>query len=233
VNFWSLVSFSPEGWGWPFLHGTWMTLKISAASYLFGAVLGLWGAWAKLSGRSISYWIAEIYTTLIRAIPALLLIIVLYYTGSRFFDAVLDVLGAGGMMNLNGFATVVFCLGFIKGAYMTEVFRAAIQAIPKGLNEAARALALAGHWRFFHITLPLMLRYALPGLNNLWQSALKDSSLVSVVGFTELLATGRLVASETRMYLVFYLFVALIFLLLTVLSNAVFSFVSQRLERVF
>jgi polar amino acid transport system permease protein len=233
TSFWSLASFSETGWGWAFVQGAWLTVRISLASYLLGIILGLLGARAKLGGNRTLYWLAEGYTTLIRAIPTLLLIIVLYYTGTRFFDATLNVLGLAGAMTLNGFAAVVFCLGFILGAYMTEVFRGAIQALPPGMDEAARSLALSPVQRFRLVTFPLMMRLALPGLNNLWQSTLKDSSLVSVVGFAELLATGKMVAGETRMYLTFYLFVAVIFLALTLSSNLVFALVARRLDRGF
>jgi polar amino acid transport system permease protein len=78
-----------------------------------------------------------------------------------------------------------------------------------------------------------MMRLALPGLDNQWQSALKDSSLVSVVGFSELLTTGKMVAGETRMYLAFYLFVAAIFLFLTLSSNVIFRFAGRKLNRGF
>jgi polar amino acid transport system permease protein len=233
TGFLALVMFSDQGWGGPLLRGAVVTLEISLCSYLFGAVLGLLGAWAKLSGSRLTWWIAEIYTTIVRAIPALLLVILLFYTGTTLLNEAIAWFGWRGVVNLSGFAAVVFSLGFIKGAYMTEVFRGAIVAVPEGVGEAAQALALPPILRFRLITFPLMLRVALPGMGNLWQSALKDSSLVSVVGFTELLAVGKIAASQTKYYLGFFCTTALIFLALAIISNWAFSLVGRRLNRGF
>src|SRR4051794_759610 len=142
LAFTRLVGFGPDGWGGQILSGTVVTIEISVASYVVGLLLGLVGVAAKLSGSAAFRMAAELYTTLIRAVPALLLIVLLFYSGSSFFDQLMDALGLKGRVALSGFAAVVFALGFIKGAYMTEVFRGAIVALPKGVTEAARSLAI-------------------------------------------------------------------------------------------
>jgi polar amino acid transport system permease protein len=228
-----LIGFGPMGWGGQLLRGAVTTIEISIASYLFGVALGLVGCWAKLSGGLLATKVAELYTTLVRAIPALLLIILLYYTGTAMFDAAMGLIGLRGRITLSGFATVVFALGFIKGAYMTEVFRGAMVSIPKGIHEASKALALPPLTRFRLVTFPLMLRIALPGLGNLWQSALKDSALVSVVGFEELLNVGKIAASQTKFYLSFFLLVAAMFLAISLISNLFIDRLERRLNRGF
>jgi polar amino acid transport system permease protein len=232
-TFLTLIGFGPTGWGGQLLQGALRTVEISITSYLLGMSLGLIGCWAKLSGHWAAERIAEVYTTLVRAIPALLLIILLYYSGTALFDAAMGLVGLGGRITLSGFATVVFALGFIKGAYMTEVFRGAMTSIPKGIHEAGKALALPPLTRFRLVTFPLMLRIALPGLGNLWQSALKDSALVSVVGFEELLNVGKIAASQTKFYLSFFLLVAAIFLAISLISNLFIERLERRLNRGF
>ncbi len=232
-TFVTLIGFGPTGWGWQLLQGALTTVEISVVSYVLGMGLGLVGCWAKLSGNWIAEQAAELYTTLVRAIPALLLIVLLYYSGTALFDAAMGLIGLGGHLTLSGFATVVFALGFIKGAYMTEVFRGAMAAVPKGIHEAAKALALPPLTRFRLVTFPLMLRMALPGLGNLWQSALKDSALVSVVGFEELLNVGKIAASQTKFYLGFFLLVAAMFLAISLISNIFIERLERRLNRGF
>jgi len=112
-------------------------------------------------------------------------------------------------------------LGFVQGAYLTEVFRGAIQSVPRGVSEAGRALALRPAQRFRLLILPLALRHALPGMGNLWLAILKDSSLISVVGFSELLFTGKQAAAATKEYFFFFFATAALFLVLTALSNMV------------
>jgi polar amino acid transport system permease protein len=232
-QFATLVGFGPQGWGGQILAGAFVTLQVSLASYAVGIALGLLGAAAKLSGSAPLKAVADLYTTFIRAVPALLLIVVMFYAGSSSFDALMDLVGMKGRIVLSGFSAVVFALGFILGAYMTEVFRGAIVALPNGVTEAARALSLSPWLRFRLVTFPLMMRIALPGLSNLWQSALKDSALASVVGFEELLGMGKIAAGQTKFYLSFYLAVAAVFLAIALVSNAGLGVFERRLNRGF
>src|SRR5215467_14610359 len=182
-----LLSYGDTGWGDEFLTGAWLTIQISVCAYLIGLGLGLLGAWAKLSGDRTAFWISESYTTIVRAVPELLLIILLYYTGTTALRNLLVAVGFGEDVQINAFAAAVGTLGFVQGAYTTEVFRGAMLAVPKGQLEAAKAYGMSASLRFRRIMFPLMFRYALPGLANLWVTILKDSSLISVVGFSELL----------------------------------------------
>ena len=132
---------------------------------------------------------------------------------------------------LNGFAVAVAVLGFVQGAYMTEVLRGAILAIPVGQIEAAKAFGMGPRLRFRRIILPALLPNALPGLANLWMSVTKDSALVAVVGYQELALATRLAGASTKHYFIFFLASALIYLTLTLVSNALFNLVERRVRR--
>ena len=226
-----LISFGEGGWARQFLDGAVLTLEISFCGYLVGLVLGLLGAWGKLSGVKWLYWIAETYTTIVRAVPELLLIILLYYTGTTALKNLLVDIGFSPDITVNAFGAAVVTLGFVQGAYTTEVFRGAILAVPKGQIEAAKAYGMSSTLRFRRVLFPLMFRFALPGLSNLFVSILKDSSLISVVGFSELLFTGKTAAASTKHYFYFYFVTAMAFLALTLLSNVGIRRIQTRVNR--
>ena len=208
-----------------------MTLEISLAGYAVGSVLGLAGVGAKLSRHRPLRWLGGLYTTLVRAVPELLLIILLYYTGTAALEGLLQRSGLASSFSVDPFFAAVATLGFVQGAYLTEVFRGAILAVPRGVSEAGRALALRPTQRFHLLIFPIALRYALPGMSNLWMAILKDSSLISVVGFSELLFTGKTAASATKLYFFFFCFTGVLFLVLTALSTLVLNLVQRSTER--
>ncbi|MGI4941833.1 MAG: ABC transporter permease subunit, partial [Janthinobacterium lividum] len=202
-------------------------------AYACGSVFGLLGCAARLSGSGLLRRAAAGYITVVRAVPELLLIILLFYSGSGAIDWLLARLGLAGRDAISGFATAMLTLGFVQGAYMTEVFRGAVGAIPSGCLEAGRALGLRRLALLRLVVVPLMLRVALPGMGNLWQSVLKESALVSVVGLGELLTVGKNAASETKQYLGILCFTALIYLCLATLSNLGFVVAERRLDRAY
>jgi polar amino acid transport system permease protein len=231
LTYWQLVGFGKGGWGEQFALGTLLTIEISVSGYAVGIVLGLLGVWARLSRRMAGRGVGLVYVTLIRAVPELLLIILLYYTGTSAISTFLADNGIADDFSVNPFVAAVVTLGFVQGAYLTEVFRGAILSVPRGVAEAGQALALRPTQRLRLLILPLALRHALPGMSNLWMSILKDSSLISVVGFSELLFTGKTAAGATKDYFFFFLFTAMLFLVLTALSNVGLSFVSRAVGR--
>jgi polar amino acid transport system permease protein len=228
-----LLSYGDRGWGDELLTGAWLTLQISSSAYLVGICIGLVGAGAKLSGFRPALWIADVYTTIVRAVPELLLIILLYYAGSSALKSLLVQLGFGGGVDVDPFFAAVSALGFVQGAYTTEIFRGAILSVPRGQMEAARAIGMGTMLRFRRILLPLMMRYALPGLSNLWLNILKDSTLVSVVGFSDLLFTGKTAAGSTKLYFFFLSVTAVAFLVLNLWSNIVIYLIERRATRGF
>jgi polar amino acid transport system permease protein len=226
----ALLSFSPPGWGGALLRGAVVTVEIAALAYLVGLCLGALGASAKLAGGAILFWAAEAYTTLVRAVPELLLIILLFYAGSGAIAALLSSLGLGDV-EVSGFAAAVGVLGVVQGAYQTEVIRGAVVAIPKGQIEAARAFGMSPLLRIRRIVIPAALPLALPGLANLWMVLLKDTALISVVGFSELLYAGKQAAGSTKHYFVFYVAVGAIYLAMTLGSNVLIRPLERRLRR--
>jgi amine acid ABC transporter, permease protein, 3-TM region, His/Glu/Gln/Arg/opine family len=225
-----LLSFGDKGWGDEFLTGAWMTIQISVCGYAIGLALGLCGAWGKLSGNKVSFWISESYTTIVRAVPELLLIILLYYTGTTALRNLL-VMSASARTSRSTPSPPPRARSASSRAPIRRKFsrRHALRA--QGAIGGGQGLWHVRSLRFRRIMFPLMFRYALPGLSNLWVSILKDSSLISVVGFSELLFSGKTAAASTKDYFFFYLATAAMFLLLTVMSNVGIHFVERRLMR--
>ncbi|CDF86040.1 ABC transporter permease [Pseudomonas sp. QL9] len=225
-----LVGFGAQGWGPALLRGLLVTLQISFGAFLLGLLIGLGVASAKLNGPRPLAALARGYITLGRAVPELLLILLLYYAGSSGLNQLFAWLGYGEV-RLNGMMVAIAVLGLVQGAYASEIFRGAIQAIPYGQIEAARAYGMHG-WRLFsRVTLPIMAPNALAGMANLWVNLIKDSALISVVGTSELLYTARQAAGSTRHYLTFYLTAAALYYVLTVLSNLFSGWLERRFRR--
>ncbi|THV16545.1 ABC transporter permease [Rhizobium rhizophilum] len=227
---WQLLALQPPGWGGALLTGAATTVAISACAYSIGLVIGLFGALGKLSNNRTVGLILKGYTSVIRAVPELILIVGLYYAGTDGLNRLLMAFGLPPV-EVNGFVAAVAVLGFVQGAYMTEVLRGAILAIPAGQIEAARAFGMSPLLRFRRVTLPAFLPNALPGMANLWMSVTKDSALVAVVGYQELALTTRLAGANTKEYFLFFLAAAVLYLVITLLSNLVFHGIERRVRR--
>jgi len=179
------------------------------------------GAGAKLSGDPVAMAYGNVYTSIVRGIPEFLVILV-FATGSQFaVNAVAEGLGYEGHIDVSPFVAGVVALGFMFGAYATEVFRGAILAVPKGQIEAARAFGMGGWLTFRRITLPQVWRLALPGLGNLYLVLMKDSALVSLIGLNDIMRVSGIAAQATKNTVLFYFVAALIYLALTVVSMRV------------
>jgi polar amino acid transport system permease protein len=230
AGFPEILFFGDQGYGDELLRGAYMTLQISLCAYVIGLLIGLAGAMGKLGGNRIIRAILDFYTTFVRASPELIIILLLYYAGTGLLNSVLATYGYTSV-RISGFAAAVAVLGFMQGAYATEVLRAAIQAIPIGQIEAAIAVGMTPWLRFRRIVLPAMLPLALPGMANLWLIVTKDSSLIAVVGYTELLLATRQAAGNTKLYLLFFSVAAVIYLMITLVSNQAFKRVEAYYRR--
>jgi polar amino acid transport system permease protein len=217
-------------WKGNLLTGALSTLEISFLAYVFGLLLGLVGAMGKIAGGKYLKWILEVYTTLVRSLPELLLIVMLYYLGTDTLNRVMASLGFEAM-RINGFAAAVVVLGFVMGAYATEVLRGAIQSIPVGQIEAAKAYGMSPFLRFRRIILPAMLPYAIPGMSNLWLNITKDSALVAVVGYSELTLQTKQAAGSTKAYFTFFVAAALIYLIISLASLRLFGTLETYVRR--
>jgi polar amino acid transport system permease protein len=226
-----ILSWGRTGFADELFFGALNTLVIALASYALGLVLGQLGAIAKLYGGTVARAVAEFYTTVVRSIPELVLIVLLFFAGTRGISAVSQAMGFGPV-NVNGMVAAIVVLSVVQGAYATEVIRGAIQALPVGQIEAARAFGMSGMQMLRRIIIPAMLPNALPGLANLWLALLKDTVLVSVTGASpELAQAAKNAAGYSKRYFLFYLAAGAIFLCMTLASNRVFSFAERRLRR--
>lgn len=222
LAYFTMVGFGPTGWGAPLLRAAAMTLAVSLSAFGVGIVFGIFGCWAKLSNSVVARGAATAYTTVLRGIPDLLVIYLLYFGGSQALGAIARAFGHQGFFGLNGFVVGMFAVGIISGAYETEVLRGAYQAIPKGELEAARVAGMSRLLMLRRIVAPQILRYALPGMGNVWQLVLKESALISVVGLIEIMNQTRLAVGATGAAFSFYATGAVLFLVVTTFSGAAF-----------
>ena len=211
---------------WPaILGGLVLTLQVSALSLLIACVFGMAGAAAKLSSSRAARWSADIYTTLIRGMPELVLMLLIFYGGQIAINRLAESQG-WGYVDIPPFTAGVLTIGFIFGAYLTETFRGAILAVPRGQAEAGAAFAMTPAQVMRRIVLPQMVRHAIPGFANNWLIMIKASALVSIIGLDDMIHRAGLAAATTRAPFTFYMAVALIYLLLTSVS----IFALSRLE---
>ncbi|MDW3710752.1 MULTISPECIES: ABC transporter permease [Pseudomonas] len=219
-----------DGWLQALAQGAVKTLGISIGAFVLGLSLGLVVALVKLWGpRWLVIW-ANCYTTLYRAVPELLLILLLYYAGSDLLNLLMAAAGQPPV-EVNGFLAGIVVLGIVQGAYSAEIIRGAIEAIPVGQIEAGRAYGMKPFMVLRRVLVPSMLPHVVAGLSNLWLVLVKDSALISVVGYSELLGAGRQAAASTKHYLMFYLAVAAFYYLITLVSSLVFRRFEARFER--
>ena len=227
---WSLLALDPPGWGGVLLGGLVNSIKIAVGGYALGLALGTGGAFGKLYGGPVLKDLLEVYTTLVRAIPELVLILLLYYAGTDVLNQLMTALGHGPV-DISGLAAGIFVIGVVQGAYSTEVLRGAIKAVPAGQIEAARAFGMSPSQIMRRVTLPAMLPHAIPGLSNLWLIATKDTALLAVVGFSELTLVTRQAAGSTKAYLLFFCAAGALYLGITLISNLVIRMVETRARR--
>ena len=227
---WELLAWSPPGWGGNLVSGLFITFQIALGAYILGLILGLGGAMGKLYGGPVTRAVLDGYTTLIRAIPELVLILFLYYAGTDLLNRALEGMGYQ-RISISGLIAGIYVLGFVQGAYSTEVFRGAIQAIPLGQIEAAKAYGMPFWLRFRRIVLPAMLPFAIPGMANLWLVVTKATALLAVVGFTELALTTRQAAGATKQYFLFFVAAGLLYLALSLVSTYLFALLERYLRR--
>lgn len=217
-----------HGYALSLLEGALLTLSVALASLAVALALGLAGAVAKLSGRRLLAWPAGAYTTVIRAVPDLVLMLLVFYGGQMAVNAIGERLG-WDYVDIDPFVAGVATIGFIFGAYFTEVLRGAFLAVPAGQREAALAYGFTPAQVLVRIVGPQMLRHALPGLSNNWLVMVKSTAIVSVIGLSDLMNRASQAAGATREPFTFYLAVAVVYLAFTSLSEAFFAWLARRL----
>ena len=213
-----LLSFGKTGWGDELFIATLMTVAVAITAMLIGFFFALLFTPLKLSKNKFLNFIANSYTTIIRGVPELLVIYLFFFGGTGAVMYVASIFGYNEYIEINAFITGALAIGIISGAYSTEVFRGAILSIDKGQFEASKVLGIKKSIQFYKIILPQMLRLAIPNLSNVWQIALKDTSLISVTGLVEIMRQSYIAAGSTRDPLFFYSVAAILYLILTFLS---------------
>jgi octopine/nopaline transport system permease protein len=230
-GFLQLMSFGEGGWAPAMLMGAGVTVILALTGFALGACFGVAGAFAKIAGGPVARRVADVYTTVLRGIPDLLVIYLFYFGGSAVLTAVGRFFGGEGFISIPAFLAGALAIGVVSGAQHTEVFRGAFRAVHPGELEAATAAGMSPAMKFRRIIAPLALRHALPGLGNVWQVVLKESALVSVTGTVELLRQSQIGAGSTREPFDFYFAAAILYLCISTLSNLAFRRAEKHFSR--
>lgn len=225
-----LLALSPPGWGGTLLAGLWASLQIAVGAFGLGLVIGLGGAYGKIYGGPVLRDCLGVYTTVVRALPELILILLLYFGLTDLVNQLMLAFGYG-RIQISGVVAGILVLGVVQGAYATEVLRGAILAVPPGQIEAGRAMGMPPALIARRITLPTMLGLALPGLSNLWLLATKDTALLAIVGFNELTLATRQAAGTTKAFFTFFIAAGIIYLAISMLSTWGFARIEQWARR--
>jgi polar amino acid transport system permease protein len=202
-------------WGGYILLGTGLTILISVVSIFLATIFAVIGALGRLSSNGFVNGAASLYVSLVRGTPLLVQLYFVFYA-LPLMGIVLDPIPAG-----------VAALSFNYGAYMTEIFRAGIQAVPRGQREAAEALGMPERLVMRRIVLPQAVRIVIPAIGNDFVSMIKDSSLVSVLGLQEILWRSTTVGRSNNQLIQALLIAALVYWALTIF----FSFFQAKLEK--
>lgn len=202
------------------LQGLWITLQLGAASIVAGLVLGLGLAMARLYGPGPVRFVTRLYIDIFRSIPLLVLLIIVYYA--------LPFVG----LRLSPFASAMSALTLVSGAYTAEIFRAGIEAIPKGQFEASAALGLNGRQTMTEVILPQAVRIVIPPLTNNSINVVKDTALASVVAMPDLLKQATqaqaLAANPTPLIVAAVIYIAFLWPLVALVSRMERRFAARR-----
>ncbi len=231
LGIYELIGFGPQGWGLPLINAAGITIAAAASGFLLGSVLGVAGAVLKLSRRALLRAVGMFYTTVFRGIPEILIIYLFYFGGSVAFTKMMNLGGLPGFFSLPAFFIGVLAVGIVSGAYQTEAYRAGFLRLDRGQIEAGLSCGMSDLLLLRRIIAPQALRFALPALGNIWQSVLKETALLSVIGLTELLRQSITAAGSTREPLLFYGVAAVMFFVIGRVTGSLLSRTEKRLAK--
>lgn len=220
---WSLFLPGATGWGDELLHGLWLTLRLGLTSVLLGTFLGLVAALGELSRFRILATVLAAYNVVMRSVPELLVILLLYYGLSFLIMGALAPFGITSFVEVSPFWAGTVALSLIHAAYASEVFRGAFQAIPKGQVEAAQAFGMSPILVFRRIKWPVAFRLSLGALANLLMTTFKNTPLVSAIGLQDLIRAAGDAGQNTKLYFQFFIASLAIYLLIAALMQIVQS----------
>ncbi len=213
------------------LDGARLTLGVALLSLAIAVLLGMAAAGARLSASAPLRQLATAYTTLIRGVPDLVLMLLIFFGGQSAVNAIAPHLGIDAYIDIDPFVAGIATLGFIFGAYLGETFRGAVLAIPAGQAEAGLACGMTRGQVARRIVLPQMLRLALPGFTNNWLVLVKSTALVSVIGLNDMMQRAGQAAGATREPFTFYLAVGALYLVITSVSLLALRALERRVSR--
>ncbi|TRO32328.1 ABC transporter permease [Pseudomonas sp. ALS1131] len=217
-----------QGYGSTILDGAWLTVQLALLSMAVAVALGLLGAAFRLSPVKWLALMGETYATVIRGIPELVLILLIFFGGQDLVNRIAPLLGHEDYIDINPFVAGVGTLGFIYGAYLSETFRGAFMAIPKGQGEAGMAYGMSPLRVFLRILVPQMIRMAIPGITNNWLVLVKATALISLVGLQDMMARAKSAGDATREPFIYILLVAAVYLAITSVSLLVLRYIERR-----
>lgn len=228
----TILHILQSGWASMLLKGAEMTIFISIFGIALGMLIGIAGAAIKTNGSRPLRGLVSLYTLIVRSVPELLIIYLLFFGAAQPLSDLADIIGWDDAMS-RAFPILIgiLAIGLISGSYSVEVFRGALSAIDPGQLEAARAVGMTRAQCLRRITLPQMFWYALPGANNVWQAALKDTALISLVGLVELMRAATLGAAATREPLALYLMAGVLYFVIGACSQGLFVFAERHFGR--
>ncbi len=228
----SLLEILGAGWGSMLLRGAAMTLFVSLCGICLGLLIGIAGAAVKTGGHWLLRVVVTVYTLVVRSVPELLIIYLLFFGTVQPAADLADWLDWDNLMSaVFPMVVGILAIGLISGSYSVEVFRGAFKAIDPGQLEAARAIGMNRRQCLRRITLPQLFWYALPGTNNVWQTALKDTALISLVGLVELMRAAVLGAAATRAPLLLYLLAGILYFVIGAGSQGLFVWAERHFGR--
>lgn len=211
-----------QGYGWVFWEGAKITIAVGLCALPVAILFGLIGAWGRLCAVKSANRVARTYTIIVRGVPELVLILQVYYGLTIFLQwSLSEITGGEVLIDIDPFTAGVLTLGAVYGAFATEVFRGAFQAIPRGQVEAARSLGMSRLLTLRRVMMPQVWRFALPGLGNLWLVLLKSTAFMSVIQLEELMRWADIGGRNTKLPFTFFLTASFIYLGITIVSMAI------------
>ncbi|MCY1401888.1 Histidine transport system permease protein HisQ [compost metagenome] len=212
------------------LAGAGTTLQVALFSLLLAVLIGLLGASLKLSPLPWLRWPAMVYTTLMRGVPDLVAMLLLFYGSQLLLNAFTEAHGLP-QWSIDPYVAGIATLALIYGAYFSETFRGAFLAVPPGQLEAGRAYGMSRWQVFRRVMLPQMLRFALPGIGNNWLVLIKSTAIVTLIGLQDMTWMADQAGRATRQPFLFYMLVCVLFLLITALSQYALHALDRRCSR--
>lgn len=228
----SKLSFGTAGWGDDLLLGALMTVLLAIGAVMIGMVIASLLAACKIQPYRPLRGLAHTITLVFRGTPEFLIILVVFFGLDMLINGLLNLLQINLIASTPKYWAGALGLGLIFGVYASEVLKGAYQAVDQGHIEAAASLGLNRAQILIQIRIPLLWRFALPGLMNLWLVLLKDTSLVAVIAFDELLRTAKVAGETEREPFIFFLAAAVLYLLMTWISDRARKHVETRVALV-